>query len=169
MFLAAVISFKDTSCKSYFPAQRREWTFKASLPPPERRKTLVGNLRDFFFFFLPVCRRRSKSLWESFGFSGFWQKKKKKRKKILFSFLFSCSFFSLKSWLQPADVQCGEFKSSVTVRRHQKQDSSPLKQQIGFSPLSVCRRRRVPSSLVELRLKFHRRRLSTAGRPDWCK
>lgn len=66
MFLAAVISFKDTSCKSYFPAQRREWTFKASLPPPERRKTLVGNLRDFFFF--PIlcvavvqraCRRAS--------------------------------------------------------------------------------------------------------------
>lgn len=93
MFLAAVISFKDTSCKSYFPAQRREWTFKASLPPPERRKTLVGNLRDFFFFFLPVCRRRTKSLWESFGFSGFWQKKKKKEERILFSFLFSCSFF----------------------------------------------------------------------------
>lgn len=143
--------------------------FQSLLATAGAAQTLVGNLREFFFF-LPVCRRRSKSLSESFGFSGFWQKKKKKkrnRKKKCRKhfFLFSFLFFSLKSWLQPADVQCEEFKSSVTVRRHQKQDSFPLKQQIRFS-LSFCRRRRVPSSLVELRLNFHRRRLSTAGRPD---
>lgn len=144
-----------------------------SKPPCHRRSgaNSGGKFKGLFFFFLCVavvqraCRRASALV--ASGKKKKTKKKKRNRKKKCQKhfFLFSFLFFSLKSWLQPADVQCEEFKSSVTVRRHQKQDSFSLKQQIRLS-LSFCRRRRVLSSLVELRLNFHRRRLSTAGRPD---
>lgn len=145
--------------------------FQSLLAAAIAAETLLGNLRDFFFFFLPpVCPHRSKSLSESFDLRVAAGKKKSEiGKKNVQKYFFLFAFFSLESWLQPADVQCEEFKCSVAVRRHQKQDSFPPKQQIRLYSLSYWHRRRVPPSLAELRSKFRRCRLSTAGRLDWCK